>query len=214
MMYESLYQYFLKYKQLSLPGIGTFFLERTPASVNFPEKRLDAPVYSVSLQASGAAPSRSFFSWLGAALQVSERDAVIRFNDFAFELKKSILSGAKVNWKGIGQLSKGLAGDIKFIPGVALMPESPVPAEKLVRENAAHKVRVGEDERTSEEMTAYFNQAEEAKDYWWAWALITGLVAIMFIGWHISENGVGLSSTSNSKLLLPGEAGATYRALP
>ena len=95
MMYESLYQYFLQYKQLSVPGIGTFFLDRTPATVNFPDKRMDPPVYAVRLDASGLTPSRSFFSWLGAALQVSERDAVIRFNDFAFDLKKSILSGAR-----------------------------------------------------------------------------------------------------------------------
>jgi hypothetical protein len=182
MMYESLYQYFLQYKQLPVPGIGTFLLERKPAMVNFPDKRMDPPAYAVSLEASGVAPSRSFFNWLGAALQVSERDAVIRYNDFAFELKKSILSGALVNWKGMGQLSKGLAGDIKFVPVQLLQPEAPVRAEKPIREKAAHKVRVGEDERTSEEMTAFFNKPEEKRDYWWAWALILGLVAVMFIG--------------------------------
>ena len=64
MMYESLYQYFLQYKQLSVPGIGTFFLDRTPATVNFPDKRMDPPVYAVRLDASGVTPSRSFFSWV------------------------------------------------------------------------------------------------------------------------------------------------------
>jgi hypothetical protein len=214
MMYESLYQYFLQYKQLPVPGIGTFFLERKPAVVNFPDKRMDPPAYAVSLESSGVAPSRSFFNWLGAALQVSERDAVIRYNDFAFDLKKSILSGALVNWKGMGQLSKGLAGDIKFVPVQFLQPEAPVRAEKPIREKAAHKVRVGEDERTSEEMTAFFSKPEQKKDYWWAWAMILGLVSVMYIGWYISENGVGLSSTSNPGLLQQKEAGTTYRIIP
>ncbi len=214
MMYESLYQYFLLHKQLNVPGIGTFLLERKPAVINFPEKRLDPPGYAISLQTSGTAPSRTFFTWLGAALQVSERDAVIRYNDFAFELKKALLSGARINWKGMGQLSKGLAGDIRFVPGNQLQPETPVRAEKLVREKAAHKVRVGEDERTSEEMTAFFSQTEAKKNFWWAWALVAGLVAVMYIGWYISENGIGLSSTSNPKKIVPLESGSSYRLLP
>jgi len=214
MMYESLYQYFLQYKQLPVPGIGTFLLERTPAVVNFPEKRIDPPVYAVRLQPSGVNPSRSFFTWLGAALQISERDAVIRYNDFAFEMKKSILSGALVNWKGVGQLSKGLAGDIRFVPAPSIHPEAPVRAEKPIRENAAHKVRVGEDERTSEEMTAFFSKSAAKKEYWWAWSLVLGLLAVMYIGWHISESGVGLSSTTNTRLVRLPEAGSTYRIIP
>ena len=213
-MYESLYQYLLKYKQVPVPGIGTFLLERTPALVNFPEKKMDPPSYVVRLQASGLAPSRAFFNWLGSALQVSERDAVIRFNDFAFDLKKSILSGAHINWKGIGVLSKGLAGDIRFVPETPLRPEAPVRAEKPVREKAAHMVRVGEEHRTSEEMTAFFSQAEEKRDYWWAAALVLGLVAVMFIGWYTSAHGVGQSSTSNSRLLNPLQPGTTYRLIP
>lgn len=212
-MYESLYQYFLQHKQLPVPGIGTFLLERTPAVVNFPEKKMDPPAYEVRLQASGLAPSRAFFTWLGAALQVSERDAVIRFNDFAFELKKSILSGSRITWKGMGSLSKGLAGDIKFMPEGRLQPESSVQAEKPIREKAAHMVRVGEDQRTSEEMTAYLNQADAKKDFWWAWALVLGLVAVMFIGWYISAHGVGQSATSNPQLLKPQQSGTTYRLI-
>ena len=214
MMYESLYQYFLQYKQLSVPGIGTFFLDRTPATVNFPDKRMDPPVYAVRLDASGVTPSRSFFSWLGAALQVSERDAVIRFNDFAFDLKKSILSGARINWKGMGQLSKGLAGEIKFLPADLFQPEAPVGAEKLIREKADHMVRVGEEERTSEEMTAFLNKTEEKKNYWWAWALMLGLLAVMYIGWYLSENGVGMSAISNPGKLHPQAGGINYRILP
>ncbi len=197
-----------------MPGIGTFLLERTPALVNFPEKKMDPPAYTVRLQPAGQAPSRSFFTWLSAALQVTEREAVVRFNDFAFELKKSILSGAHINWRGIGALSKGLAGDIKFTPERLMQPESPVRAEKPIREKAAHMVRVGEDQRTSEEMTAYLNQAGEKKDYWWAWGLVLGLVAVTYIGWYTSAYGIGQSSTSNPQLLTPQQPGATYRLIP
>ena len=213
MMYESLYQYFIQHRQLSVPGIGTFILERTPALVNFPERMMDSPAYNVRLQTSGQAPSRLFFNWLAAALQLSDREAVIRFNDFAFELKKSVLSGTLVNWNGLGQLSKGLAGEIRFVPVNGLRPEAPVAAEKPVREKAAHMIRVGEDERTSEEMTAFFSKEVHKKDYWWAWALVLGLAAITFIGLNFSRKGVNISSSANPVLIKPLESGVGYRVI-
>ncbi len=213
-MYEFLYQYLVRNKQLTLPGIGRFELGRTPASGNFSEKRIEAPAYSVSFSASGTAPARSFFNWLGTAMQVSERDAVIRFNDFAFDLKKAITDGAVISWKGVGQLSKGLAGDIRFVPDSQQRPETAVPAEKLIREKAEHMVRVGEQERSSAEMEAFFSQPESRKDFWWAWALAAGIMAVMYIGWHVSATGVRLESAANKGKLVPQDAPATYRTLP
>lgn len=213
MMYESLYQYFIQHKQLSVPGIGTFILERTPAVVNFPEKKMDPPAYAVRLQPSGQVPSRSFFNWLAAALQLSDREAVICFNDFAFELKKSVLSGAQISWNGMGQLSKGLGGEIRFVPVKTFQAEAPVTAEKPIREKAAHMVRVGEDERTSAEMTEFLRKADEKRDYWWAWALVIGLAAITFIGLNFSQKGVSMSSSANPGLIKPLESGTGYRVI-
>ncbi|MBN8685602.1 MAG: hypothetical protein J0M10_01235 [Chitinophagales bacterium] len=214
MMYEFLYQYLLRYKQVTLPGIGRFELSRIPATVNFPEKRIDAPAYKVTHLASGAAPSHAFFTWLGSALQVSEREAVIRFNDFAFDLKKSISKGAVITWNGVGQLSKGLAGNIRFVADPFSAAEKAVSAERLIREKAAHKVRVGEQERSSEEMEAFLNQPEAKRDFWWAWALAAGILAVMYIGWHLSSTGVQLASTANRGKSPLKDAPSTYRMLP
>lgn len=214
MMYAELYQYLVQYKQLPVPGIGTFLVERIPAAVNFPERKIEPPVYGVSLQPVSNSPSKSFFIWLGAALQVSDREAVIRYNDFAFDLKSQLSGGDIVNWNGVGQLSKGLAGDIKFIPQEKRSLESSVKAEKVMREKAEHMVRVGEDEKTSAEMTELLSHTDEKKSYWWAYALIVIVLSVMFIGWYFSENGISMSSTSNSKKLVPAEVPkATYKAL-
>lgn len=214
MMYAELYQYLVQYKQLPVPGIGTFLVERIPAAVNFPERKIEPPVYGVSLQPVSNSPSKSFFIWLGAALQVSDREAVIRYNDFAFDLKSQLSGGDIVNWNGVGQLSKGLAGDIKFIPQEKRSLESSVKAEKVMREKAEHMVRVGEDEKTSAEMTELLSHTDEKKSYWWAYALIVIVLSVMFIGWYFSENGISMSSTSNSRKLVPAEVPkATYKAL-
>jgi len=215
MMYPELYQYLLQYRKLSLPGIGTFMIERKPALTDFPNKQILPPVYSLVLQPSALIPSGNFFNWLGTALGISQMDAVIRFNDFVFEVKKQVDKGDTISWSGVGTLKKGLAGEIKFQPYDPAITEQPVPAVKVLREKAEHTVRVGEEEKTSAEMEKILAKPEEKKSYWWAYALVTGLLAVIFIGWYFSVKGVDLGATANSKRLVPGDPpSAAYKELP
>ena len=214
MMYKELYQYLLQHKELPVPGIGTFLLERKPAVIDFPNKKINPPVYTIALQATTNSTAQNFFTWLGSILHISNHDAVIRFNDFAFNLKKQVADGDIIIWDGVGTISKGLAGDVKFISGAELLLEKPVTAEKVIRENAGHMVRVGEEEKTSAEMTEMLSKPEEKKSYWWAYALAVALLAVMFTGWHFSEHGLDIASTTNAQKLIPGETAPTYKQLP
>ena len=215
MMYDKLYQYLIQHKELPVPGIGTFLLERKPAEIDFPNKKINPPSYAVAMQPGGHLPGKNFFSWLAQSLGITDREAIFRFNDFAFDMKKQISDGSVINWNGVGTLNKGLAGDVKFRPSTtALIFEKSITAEKVIRERAEHTVRVGEDERTSVEMTEMLNQKEEKKSYWWAYALAVALLATMFIGWYFSEHGVDVAATANGQQLIPMETGATYQTLP
>ena len=215
MMYTELYQYLIQHKQLPVPGIGTFLLDRKPAELDFIGKKISPPSYTIALDHSSHLPGQRFFNWLANALGVSNREAIFRFNDFAFDMKKQISDGGVINWRGIGTLSRGLTGDVKFTSSVVgTIFEKPIVAEKVIRERVEHIVRVGEDEKTSGEMTAMLSEKEETKSYWWSFALAIGLLAIMFIGWYFSEHGVDISSAANSKKLVPQEAGTTYQLIP
>ena len=155
-----------------------------------------------------------FFTWLADMLKISDSDAPVRFNDFVYEVKKKIDAGNTVNWNGIGILSKGLAGEIKFVPiNEELVLEQPVPAVKMIRDNAEHTMRVGEQERTSSEMMEILMRPEKRTSYWWTYGLAVGLLAIMFIGWYFSEHGLDVSSTANGQKLVPKQIAPTYREL-
>ncbi len=202
-MYAELYQYFILHKRLSVPGVGTFLLERKPAESDFLNRQIKAPVYSIAFANSFDAVSKRFFNWLGYTLNISDRDAVMRFNDFAFDMKKQIAEGATINWNGVGVLSKGLAGEIKFVAEKISIDERSVPAEKVIREKAEHMVRVGEDQKTSVEMTEMLNKPAASRSLWWVYALAIGILSIVFIGWYLSEHGVDVSSTANNAKLVP-----------
>lgn len=214
MMYKELFQYLVFHKQLSVPGIGTFLLERKPAINDFFNKRINPPAHTFAFQTTTAAPSKKFFSWLSATLHISDQDAVLRFNNFAVDIKQQISDGGIIDWKGVGVLSKGLADEIKFKPEKEIILEKPVTAEKIIRQNAEHMVRVGEDNKTSVEMAEMLNQPEEKKSFWWAYALSLALLSIIFIGWYISEHGLGVSATANIKGIVTQETGPTYTLLP
>ncbi len=214
MMYRELYQYFIQHKNLDVPGIGTFLLERKPAQGDFLNKKINPPVHTIVLLPNSNSPSNFFFTWLADVLKISDSDAPVRFNDFVYEVKKKIDSGDTVNWKGIGILSKGLAGEIKFVPiNEELVLEQPVPAVKMIRDNAEHTMRVGEQERTSSEMMEILMRPEKRTSYWWTYGLAVGLLAIMFIGWYFSEHGLDVSSTANGQKLVPKQIAPTYREL-
>lgn len=213
-MYTELYQYLISNKQLAIPGIGTFLLEKKPAESDFSNKRINPPVFSINLQLPAKIPTEKFYKSLSAALGISEPDAINVFNDFAQGIKKSIDSGEIIDWNGVGVLSKGLAGEIKFKSAVNNLDyEKPVTAEKVIREKAEHMVRVGEDQKTSSEMTELLSHTEEKKSSWWVYALAAVLLSIIFISWHFSTHGIDVAATANSKAMTPGEADITYKIL-
>lgn len=214
MMYTELFQYLLFHKQLSVPGIGTFLLERKPAANDFFNKRINPPAYIFALQPTGNPPSKKFFNWLSATLHISDQDAVLQFDNFAVNIKQQISKGGIIDWKGVGVLSKGLAGEIKFKPEKEMIFEKPVTAEKIIRLNAEHMIRVGEDNKTSAEMVELLSQTEEKKSFWWAYALSLAVLSIIFIGWYVSGHGLGVSATANIKGIVTQESGSTYKSLP
>ena len=212
-MYEELYRYFIQHKKLAVPGVGTFLLERKPAAGDFVNKQIGPPNYSVTLQPAVDPPSIHFFKWLAGALHISDHDDIIRFNDFVFDLKKQVNDGNIIEWHAVGAISKGLAGETKFDPAIRPALEKPVVAEKVIREISEHMVRVGEDQKTSAEMTEMLNLPVIKRSRWWIAVLVAGLLALGFIGCYFFELGADVSSTANSTKLAPTEATAPYQTL-
>jgi hypothetical protein len=165
------------------------------------------------LQQESIKPSSKFFAWLGAVYNISEKDAIIRFNDFVFDLKKEINNGSRIEWNGIGTISKGLGDSIRFSPEEISLPVKAVHAEKVIREKAEHAVLVGERERTSVEMTEFLSAPATKRNNWWVIPVSILLLAFMFTAWYLSKNGMNTSSVSNTKKATPSVSTNTYKEL-
>lgn len=212
MMNAELYQYLILHKQLDIPGIGRFEIEKRPADVDFASRVVNPPIYNISFrQMNIAAPPRKFFNWLEGSLNISEMDAVRRFNDFVFDLKNKLTPDNPFHWKGIGTLKKWPNGEIMFDPiQKGLQVELPVIAKKVIRGSAEHKIIVGENERSSTEMIEFLSPADEKRSYWWAIPLAVAITLFIFIAIYFSSNSLSTSSAANQQKLVPQQANVSH----
>ena len=213
-MYKELYRYFILNKELHLPGIGKFILLTNPASFDFSGKAIRPPSYTISFQQGVATPSKRFFRWLSNTLQISERDALIRFNDFAFSLKKQLAEKTEINWNGMGKIYEDFEGAIKFTPSSKKIDFGVVtPVEKIIREDVNRILKVGGQEKTSDEIIEIPGYPETKNFYWWTYALIIGLLVVIFTGWYISTYGLKTSSSANQQKIIPADTISTHKDL-
>jgi hypothetical protein len=201
-MQDSLYEYLILNRQLSLPGIGTLVLNKKSAEYHFREKSITSPAWQISLENTKDAPSRKLFSWLAATLKISEWDATRGVHDFSQELKNKISSGDGVKWEKVGTFRRNEAGEIvldsAFIHPVG---DDTVIADKVLRENAEHTVLVGEQKKSSLEMEELLSPLSAGYDVGFIIAVVATVLSILFIGWHFSENGMRPSSTANHSVI-------------
>jgi nucleoid DNA-binding protein len=179
-MYQYIHKYFALHKNVSLPGIGSFTVENQNAKLDFIGKTLHAPSHNIRYNKYDKA-DESFYRFLSKETGVDETDAYGNFNNFIQQLKTQLERDHVVILAGIGTLTKNTLG-YSFIADETLQRYfSDVHAERVIREDAQHKVIVGERERTSAEMHEHFQKREVKEEKWMIPALILGAIGVAAI---------------------------------
>ena len=201
-MQDSLYEFLLLNKKLSLPGIGTISLCQSSAQHDFSNKQFVAPASFFSIDPGNDKPSKKLFDWLSSSQNITEWEAIKSVNDFSFDLKKKLSEFGEVSWEKVGMFRRNSNGDLKLDPqNILLQSEPPVTAEKVIRIKSEHTVLVGEKEKSSIEMEEYFAESPAKKNYTWLIAVILTVLAVMFIGWYFSEKGFSTSAAGNQSVI-------------
>lgn len=171
--------YLLQNKSVSLPGLGTIYVEQIPAQSDFINRQILPPAYHFRFDKYFDTPGKDFFLFLSARQQVADFESIRIFNEWAQELRSAVAGPEQsVALDGIGSLSRNSSGDVVFEP--AGKPETyavPVPAERLIRSNARHAIIVGDRETTNVEMTGYLQDTLKEKASWWIYVLIIAAIA-------------------------------------
>ena len=184
-MLESLTIYLFQHKQVVIPHIGSFEVQYQPATLNFTEKQIEPPQYQIVHYQECNVLDRQL-QFLSICFNIDIDTAQRQLVALGEALRKKIESQS-FNWIGVGKLNQTTDG-ISFLPANKLL--APVPAYKVIHENAQHNVRVGEENLQSVVAAERLqDHAIEKKSYLMliVWTLI--ILSVLFIAYHLYRNG-------------------------
>lgn len=203
-MVEVLNSYLVQHKSLSIPGLGTIYVERKPAQSDFINKQIIAPSYHYRFDRYFDAPDKDFFTYLAAQKEIADYEAIRWYNEWAYELRNKIRTQQEVKWETIGVLKTDVTGEVVFEAQQNLVSYlDPVPAERIIRTNAQHTMLVGDKEVTNTAMTDYLNEETVyvEKESWWIYALILATIAIVVLFFHFFTTGARSGSVNNQQTI-------------
>jgi hypothetical protein len=201
-MQDTLYEFLILNKKLSLPGVGTIALRQNSSQLDFTNRQIDPPSFHYVIESKDDKPSKRFFEWLSSSYGISEWDAVKFINDFSFSIRNKLSEAGEMYWENVGVFRRDGTGNLKLESPALVLPNlQAAHAEKVIREKFEHTVLVGEREKSSVEMEEYFAGEPPKKNYAWIIAVVLTILAVMFIGWYFSEKGFHPSSAGNTSVI-------------
>lgn len=214
MMYAELHEYLLLHQELPLPGLGLFQVKRHPALIDFPNKKIEGPGYSVQWLEGQTGYTDGLWSWIATNSNISDHEAKHRLEKFIFHFKKNIENGDTIYWSGIGKIRKG-SGRAFHFTSEAILREGIVTANKVIREKAEHMVKVGEEHRSSVQMAELLSKKKTTVfSGWKIAAAVVGIVSIGFIIWYLSQHSWDLNAGNQRAIETDSVKEATYRSYP
>lgn len=201
-MIDILNQYLFQHSGINVPGLGTIFIERTPAKSDFVNRQIYPPEFIFRFDKYYDTPDKDFFAYLSSGMSIPDYEAIQEYNQFAQDFRSKIKLEDKAIWKDVGMFIKNSSGDIEFqqLPVYQHLYE-PVVAERILRSDTSHAILVGDREKTNFEMTELLNEDNQQKvvkkQVWPLYAIILFAVALIFLMFHFYKYGVTLESISN-----------------
>ncbi len=195
-MFQVLNAYLFQHRSISIPGLGTIYLETLAASVDVADRTMQPPAYRFRFDKYFDAPDATFFSYLATQREILDFEAIKWYNEFSFDLRNRIRQEDHVSWDGVGILRKDGSGGVLFesAAGPVRFLQA-VPAIRVNRQDAQHTLLVGDRERMSGEMPELLQEpVGRKKPVWWMIALVLGLLILAFLGWYFYSHGL---STGN-----------------
>jgi hypothetical protein len=192
-MFAVLNAYLYQHRSISIPGLGTIYLETLPAAVDVADRTMLPPVYHFRFDKYFDAPDKEFFAYLATQRNILDYEAIKWYNEFSFDLRNRIKNEDAVNWDAVGVLKKDASGNVLFEPVATPFDFlQPTPAMRVNRQDAQHTLLVGDRERTSGEMNEWLHDDahRRRKVAWWIIAVIIAVAGLAFLGWYFYSHGL------------------------
>jgi hypothetical protein len=188
-MYNIVRKFFALHHRISLPGIGNFSVETTPACIDFTDRSISSSQNKIVFSNEFLPVDKKFCRFVSEELNVDEPAALQNFTSFSAHLQHDLDNNNNIYIKGIGRLIKQTESEFVFEPEEFGEYFTPLVAERVIRKNAIHTIRVGEDEKTAEEMHTVLQQPFKIKkEKWWIAAIILAVIGVAAISFYYATH--------------------------
>lgn len=186
-MEEIIERFLLLYKYCPLPEVGTLELQESFASMVSGENKLSAPVPLIKFN-ENVRDTDTLLHFISLTNNVDIAEAQNLLTSFCYSIKN--LEPDKVIRINRTCIFSNVEGKLNFTQvetPYEFLP--PVNLKRVIHPNNVHKVRVGDDERTSVFMTEFLNQMKIGKDrFRWFYAASLAAIAISLILFYFIKN--------------------------
>ncbi len=187
-MQQLLANYFLQYKTLPLPSIGTLALTYIPAESLTGQNALSAPNPTITLQPN-ITSVENLLEYIALKKNISNNEATTSLTNTIDEIK-SLEKYSFFELQHVGSFSKNESKEIIF---TAVEIESPffpnAAAIRVIHPNEIHSILVGENETNSAAMQEYYTDSnEKTKEKWWIFAVVAFVIATAAILYSYVNN--------------------------
>lgn len=211
-MWNLITSYLIQSGECVLPGIGTFTLINTPASLDVANKEILPPYTEYRFTDRTGQPAEGLIRYIALKKDLDLPQAEKQIKEVCSDIKDKIFSGEKVLLNSIGVLYKDHAGNINFEKELDIPALEPVPALRVVHKEVKHAMIVGDKETDSSKMNELLNGETEIKSrkvFWKVAAIFLLLVGAGILIFHYyttsSENPLG-----NGTKIVPNPSSPTY----
>ena len=211
-MWNLITSYLIQSGECVLPGIGTFTLASTPASLDVANKEILPPHTEYRFSEKTGQPAEELIRYVAVKKGIDGQEALTKIKEVCDQVKEKIFSGEKVALNSIGVLYKDQSDNIAFEKEIYSPALEPVPAIRVIHKESKHAMVVGDRETDSSEMNEFLNGEPEIKSrrvFWKIAAIVLLIVGAGMLIFHYyntsSENPLG-----NGTKIVPNPTSKTY----
>lgn len=179
-----LYRYFSLNGSVSIPGLGALSFKRIPAVNDFSSRQCLPPSQVLRFNANIDSPSGEQSKYIARLAGKDRENVDSEMKLLGDALKTRLMAERKLEWMDVGSFSVSDEGEIGFVPKT-LSTEffAPVHYHHILRSDAVHTIKVGEEEKTNTDMEVFFEdqRATAARNKWQKAAMILLLTALLLL---------------------------------
>jgi len=189
-------------RSCSLPKIGTFRVQHTPARYDVTSNTIEAPGEKVVFEDTWTDDGRCA-EWIAHKEHLMLSIARLKMDKYIEEFKAALQTGNPVRISGIGQLQSNTLGMLSFTPEALPITMDTLHVKPVIRTDASHKITVGDKEFVGQQVTNHLNAAADQTtapimdypDYpetpsgfrWWWIIAPVGAVLFAVLVWWLAE---------------------------